>query len=58
MEKTIRFTPRITDSTSGMTNYKSSHNNGETRIVSINSKNGMSEIEAYQWILSNNKKKY
>lgn len=59
MEKTIKFSPSTNNTTSRMTNYKSSSNYNETtRIVSINSKNGMSEKEAYQWILSNNKKQY
>lgn len=58
MEKTIKFSSNTNNPTSRMTNYKSSPSIGETRTVSINSKNGMSEKEAYQWILSNNKKKY
>lgn len=58
MEKTIKFSPRTNNTTSGMTNNKFSSNYETTKIVSINSKNGMSEKEAYQWILSNNKKQY
>lgn len=58
MEKTIKFSPRTNNTTSEMTNYRSGSNNQTTKIVSINSKNGMTEREAYEWILSNNKKQY
>lgn len=61
MEKTIKFSAYLkNESTAKSTNAQAFSNHNETgvKVISINSKSGMSEREAYQWILSNNKKEY